>query len=1599
MGLKYNEELVAQGLLDFTNKNPEASGEAIAAKEKELIIREATVALWMDYYKRFPDDSIDPITIESELRNGKHQGASKTRKLFNEMGSPKWETNLESLQKLSAEDKTGRVLPDFRDSFSTSIHNGLDYKDEEKLKVGGDEYVKGLFAPVTDPSGMLFDGIKENSTFKKQSFRQKQVEADGIKIDVPADMDAGLVTFTVMGEFFKSKHLEQLSNTIKKGGSTLPDSFSTTENVMATFFENTIKSEPRANMHACRLTIPEVRRAAKELIESGNKEGIRDNLKRSFDLMYIEAMSLTDIDKMAYPFAVRNALVLVDSVKKSNIDPESLGITEEKINMLSAAKKIIDFKIETATLRKKLTDKYEELYFSGELNKPDFAFSPEMQEQMLELLARHQIISGIKDDLTRLHALYEMYGIDEADSRMATRDLTEAEKRIIEDKEVLLDETVEKLKKGDAKKNYDAMIKNPEKRYQLLLYGIEKIEPVYEEHCQTGVFIEKIQDDLLKNLESYVVGKPGGGKVMEAIADVRKVAAWITPDSRWEKLALLEGPYMALYKATRVMQEHIEPQDMMKKENLLFIGSSDRIDNLIKEIRKHPGRREAQAEFERSRKALHESVKNDELKYDHEKAEERMKEFRDENPNATRAQLVKAENDIILDEAIIYSKLSAYEKFEPDIKDLLDFQKKEDSIREEGKNIESERIILSFLEGEAKLRFVKAYQQNMAKTENVADLKKLDRCLFKLKGANPEESRNKVNGPVDKVFNALFAPKTDNSGIRMSGFKMESATINKEAILRWQDETDKIEIPVPKNMDKSLVSFMVFGRATKDDLLQEAYRYGNDDGSTLAKNFDIGNAQVLFWDNLMKNDERCNTHCIRGVVPKARREVKQMLESGNEEGIKQCLKNAFDVMYRQVLLETDHDSLNWHAPMQKLTRFLDVLEKSGIPTQSLGIEPEKVEKFNSLKPVFNMVKEKFSAEATLRENAFRYFESGFAPEYDPVNDARTRALLEKHAALRHGIDKTSNDVRRIKGLYNWMSLEEVDELFKDRELTINEKRCADNPEDYLEFITREIRDEFKTVFKGTKNGAPEKMELCLSGIRPKNMVYTDQPEYEKVAMPHFLDEMKNSLALEMFNIIPGIDVLRTKTDELIALRRAAGDNYTQEVLESFILPYEELAKLIRKFEDSVPPELDRAPEVQKITKVAGILHNNAYCIIKEPERKQQLAKENAELKEVSSSFQPTFVERYAGYRSALEEIGPGSQHRAEYNAMMDAMDRLTGKLDGLCGEKSDKNAIFSRSDAKELKSMFALALKGCTDYINVSGKNALEDDRVFMATELQSQLARNIAMFEKLPETNAITLSDAIKSRYGEPVRDEDIIERFSTIAEKLEAVGSRFGGNSDEFERMKEALTPFKTGNIEAGQIDSLTDALEIATNAYVGEKRVIPSTEKGKRRLQLAREISDLCRDIKQAKKWEYFGQRQKDTNTYSENLKADIEKRRSASVDGLRNAVRNMDKEGFTKKCCELIYLGNVEKKLGTEGDAAAEYLKADAVEQGAGKLNRSVSGMLEVCLKKELKDILTSPNAPERLEKLYLGYTADVRKKGGMNADRSDTIIASNRPNLE
>ncbi len=563
MSLKYDKALVRQELETYSKERPDADAETLEKKRHELICREALISVWSEHHARFETDGKDIKTYEAELRGSLNAADresvdqslyptqfGKLMEYFTSKDSATAQRYLEFIQKVSAADNTGAYFTRLMKNDYLSLHNTL-LDPVTPMQTLGDAYVRGMFAPIPDSTGMRFQGVQG-----EKDLRQAQLETDSIHLDVPEDMNPSLLTYAVMGEFLQPERLNKVDKKKLFEGSTLPEQVSSSEHIRSGFVENTIVDDDRLNMQYCRILMPEVRRTVQQQMNAHDRDTMLRNVSESFNFLYGISLNFSrGVGSQKYAFCVRHALKAAQAAKEAGIDPATLGMTQEKLARLNFMQKLVDFQAETLKMRKELNAAAEEYYFSGFSEDRDPSQQPELREKLQEITARNLLIKELAADVNTHDLMYSL--VSEAGNvsdKMALRPYSPLEKQFRDDPAGMLTRYKEMVHQPQPQKFFQEALERPASRFSSFMSGIS-VSSNAPMLIPLSDYLGNTQAEFFAKMEDYLQRQPQPQDertrkaledMREAFSQVREAAEGVQPNSDWRTVSRLLAPYRRL---------------------------------------------------------------------------------------------------------------------------------------------------------------------------------------------------------------------------------------------------------------------------------------------------------------------------------------------------------------------------------------------------------------------------------------------------------------------------------------------------------------------------------------------------------------------------------------------------------------------------------------------------------------------------------------------------------------------------------------------------------------------------------------------------------------------------------------------------------------------------------------------------------------------------------------------------------------------------------------------------------------------------------------------------------------------------------------------
>lgn len=314
------------------------------------------------------------------------------------------------------------------------------------------EYLRGLFAPETDSSGVR---LKFADRDFENSIKNIQAEIDSVKIPVPEGFDSkedaeNAITCAVIGEFLRDDLIASTFDEMKRreasGGSSIPRYMDKTTGAKESFFVNVVDNDDeRENMHVSRFVVPNARRSVAELsrmYSEGNKQPLANAVLNAFNSCYDRLVGSYQKGSQLYMFCIKT---MNDCVKllDSNALKGTVEIPEEKRRMLNYLSGEKEFFAEEYALKKELTENLHAQTFQPSGSKP--MADPVFRAKTERLLAIGYIHARTFFDLQNADSIYGRLNNAELKNRaFVSRGLTAFEQLQNTDREALIEAVIEK---------------------------------------------------------------------------------------------------------------------------------------------------------------------------------------------------------------------------------------------------------------------------------------------------------------------------------------------------------------------------------------------------------------------------------------------------------------------------------------------------------------------------------------------------------------------------------------------------------------------------------------------------------------------------------------------------------------------------------------------------------------------------------------------------------------------------------------------------------------------------------------------------------------------------------------------------------------------------------------------------------------------------------------------------------------------------------------------------------------------------------------------------------------------------------------------------
>ena len=531
MALKYNAQLVEEELEQFRTQNPNSTQAAIEAQRNRLIAREIVIKLWVDTQKRVGEDrSAEAIrAYEESIRKKPTREMAKAIRFVQDLEEPRRTPILDAVQKMASKAQNFDYLEkSFANTYATVLASGT-VKSVRNLDGLGDAYFKGLFAAKTDPSGMMFDGIRETRLLTIEQLRQIQKKTDEIVIQPNEAASEGLIPYIVMGKFFTRENLEGMKAHLFGTGSTTPVGFDTVIAAKSNFFENTIINDERMNMHAVRSFAPAARSAAKDIVDAKNTDAIKESLSSCFRNLYSQAIGSYSITYAAWNYSVHKINDFLDEIKKSGIDTKDLGITKEQLRNVEALNAVRDLQEQHASLKKELYQAADEFIVSGHDKSKSPFTNPELNAKLLDEYVLRRAISRISVSIQGVSSSTELSGPVVSERLRNDRDLTQDELEYFYDPQGYLNKVREEVVGLEGYKDYLALEPTDNAAVSRLADGISSN---HADNLSAKFSLDKFVADVLQHTvqrtQQMVKGLPIENEIGTLLKEMTDAAAEIS---------------------------------------------------------------------------------------------------------------------------------------------------------------------------------------------------------------------------------------------------------------------------------------------------------------------------------------------------------------------------------------------------------------------------------------------------------------------------------------------------------------------------------------------------------------------------------------------------------------------------------------------------------------------------------------------------------------------------------------------------------------------------------------------------------------------------------------------------------------------------------------------------------------------------------------------------------------------------------------------------------------------------------------------------------------------------------------------------------------
>jgi len=883
----------------------------------------------------------------------------------------------------------------------------------------------------------------------------------------------------------------------------------------------------------------------------------------------------------------------------------------------------------------------------------------------------------------------------------------------------------------------------------------------------------------------------------------------------------------------------------------------------------------------------------------------------------------------------------------------------------------------------------------------------------------------------EKYEAAMLAPNTDGKGVYMPRNNYGEGVVDK-SLNEWQRQADQIKIGVSEGISAGIVKFAVMGNVLKRESLEKAYNILDEKDRSPASVSVEDDMQALFFDSLLANNQRPNIQAIRGVVPDCRQNVKDKIASNGADGIKDDLKNAFDVLYKQI--NSSSYSMNssvWQYQLKKINELLTETKKNNIEIDIKKEQIERVEAFNKINDSKTREKE-LKNELCAISNKFLQSE-GNDIDFDPLSNPDITNKLVEYETLK--LINAQIDSERLatddcgpalcnaekrSGFIAAKELTPTAELFvKHSEQLIESTRArVINSREFKAFLVAGTVEEKKS-YLGANNGEP--------GFNLQN-------DEKKIS---YIDRFENKYAADALNDLHGNIREEIADIENDSKMHFDGKRLTQEEKEKRTALLNTAAKQIEKIqnlrkksaESSIINDFDElAPEYKKLGEAMEKYYDSGSTSLTDEkgtvtENKNEIVGGEFWRKTQSMAhFCNEYGENLGVWRKGQSISNKQREHvfgiinrdktllQQSFNELKSDFDYIVGKkgytgaqtqfVTALQQTKALLDNAEKRENTAELKEKYNECIRAAEGLTTQRNSPRMQ----FFAKNALKTLETDNAIIQRIKDDTSKSFSERLnEARELKEGRLDELKSNALDAADRLELASERTGGNSKEFEKM---LACARSVRESAGKNEDFARAmteLGKAAQQYINEKKTVPSTEKGKERLALAKEMRDLAVANNHALEKEAQKAMLPNTNDFilKHDTKYTLYLRSKNCADVIKRAKQADNNVLAVSKVSELLFTQKLIQKYDDENpQGTLNMLKVSSINRAVQKLNPVVNEFLKGKTKEEIGKLLTNPNDGKKLtldfERFVKARQLEQRRgmlkaQASSTAERSDAFI--------